>query len=201
VLAGYLAGSLPFGYWLVRAGKGTDIRTLGSGNIGGTNVWRVYGAGYGAPTIVLDAAKGFGPAFLAAWLVDPLAGVLAGAGAMVGHWRPLFLGFAKGGKMVATAGGVFAALAPLAVAVAAAAWLLAFVATRYVSLASMAAALVLPAAVWLLGGPWPVVTFAAAAAVGVLLLHRANIARLRAGTENRASLRRRGRDGDAAARA
>jgi acyl phosphate:glycerol-3-phosphate acyltransferase len=191
---------MPFGYWLVRLARGADIRTRGSGNIGATNVWRVYGWRYGIPVILLDVGKGFVPALLGAQLVSPLAGVVAGAAAMLGHWRPVFLGFAKGGKMVATAAGVFWALAPAVALVGLGIWALVFLATRYVSLASMTTAVALPLVAWLLGRPWPVVAFAAVAAVAVLLLHRSNIARLRAGTENRASLRRRN-DGGAAARA
>jgi acyl phosphate:glycerol-3-phosphate acyltransferase len=192
---------MPVGYWLVRVAHGADIRTQGSGNIGATNVWRVYGWRYGVPVILLDVAKGFVPALLGAHLVSPLAGVLAGAAAMVGHWRPVFLGFAKGGKMVATGGGVFLALAPFVALITLGLWVVVFVATRYVSVASMTTALALAPVAWLLGRPWPVIVFGAGAAVAVVLLHRPNIARLRAGTENRASLRRRGRDGGAAARA
>ena len=113
VVAGYLAGSCPFGYWLVRLARGVDIRTVGSGNIGATNVWRTYGRSYGLPVVLLDTAKGFVPALLATIYVSHLAGVVTGAAAMLGHWRPLFLRFAKGGKMVATCGGAFLGVAPL----------------------------------------------------------------------------------------
>src|SRR4051812_50031402 len=99
VAAGYLAGSMPFGYWLVRLFKGVDIRTVGSGNIGASNVFRTYGPKLGVPVIVLDVAKGFVPAFLAAYFVGDLAGVLAGGAAMLGHWRPLFLRFPRGGEV------------------------------------------------------------------------------------------------------
>ena len=112
ITAGYIAGSMPFGYWLVRLTKGVDIRTVGSGNIGATNVWRTFGRRYGLPVVLLDTAKGFGPALAATLVVDHLAGVLAGAAAMLGHWRPLFLRFAKGGKLVATTGGAFLGVAP-----------------------------------------------------------------------------------------
>ena len=103
VLAGYLAGSIPTGYWLVRALRGEDIRKVGSGNIGATNVWRTYGAWLGAPVMALDVAKGFVPALLATIFVGHLAGVLAGGAAMLGHWRPVFMRFARGGKVVAAA--------------------------------------------------------------------------------------------------
>ncbi len=113
VVAGYLCGSLTFGYWLVRIFRGEDVRTKGSGNVGATNVWRVYGAQLGLPAAVLDVAKGFVPAFAATMAVGHGTGVLAGAAAMLGHARPIFLGFQKGGKMVATAGGAFFGVAPL----------------------------------------------------------------------------------------
>src|SRR4030095_7152443 len=93
--------------------KRDDIRRHGSGNIGGTNVWRVYGWRLGVPVIVLDTLKGFVPAFLGALLVTDLVGVLAGGAAMLGHGRPLFLRFQRGGKMVATCGGAFLGVAPL----------------------------------------------------------------------------------------
>ncbi|HVM17261.1 MAG TPA: glycerol-3-phosphate 1-O-acyltransferase PlsY [Gaiellaceae bacterium] len=193
VAGAYLAGSMPFGYWLVRLLHGEDIRDHGSGNIGATNVWRVYGWTHGLPIVLLDVAKGFVPALLGAQLVSPLVGVLAGAAAMLGHWRPAFLGFAKGGKTVATGAGAFLAVAPLVALAGLAVWAVAFLATRYVSVGSMTAAVAMPFLALLLDAPWPVVVFAAAAGVAVLLLHRPNLARLRAGTENRASLRRRRR--------
>jgi glycerol-3-phosphate acyltransferase PlsY len=187
VLAGYISGSMPWGYWLVRIFRGEDIRTKGSGNIGATNVWRVYGPVLGVPAVVLDTAKGFAPAFIATELVGPGGGVLAGAAAMLGHWRPLFLGFRRGGKMVATAGGAFLGVAPLVGGLGAAVWLLVFGLTRYASVASMAAAASLVIWAWLFGYSWPVIAFAVFAGVGVLFLHRANIKRLARGEENRFS--------------
>jgi acyl phosphate:glycerol-3-phosphate acyltransferase len=191
IAAGYLAGSMPFGYWLVRLTKGVDIRTVGSGNIGATNVWRTYGRRYGIPVVLLDTAKGFGPALTATLTINHLAGVLAGAAAMLGHWRPLFLRFAKGGKMVATTGGAFLGVAPAVGGIGAAVWLLVFLATRYASVASMVAAASLPALAAALGYPWPVIAFGGGAAAAVVVLHRANIRRLLAGTENRFQLRKR----------
>ena len=129
-------------------------------------------------------------ALLAVLFVSHVAGVLAGAAAMLGHWRPLFLKFEKGGKMVATCGGAFFGLAPWAALGAGLLWIVAFLLTRYSSVASLVAALALPVLVYLTGKPWSVVEFAAAACVAVFVLHRANIARLRAGTESRFSLRR-----------
>src|SRR5580765_6291400 len=110
---GYLAGSMPFGYWLVRLTKGVDIRKVGSGNIGASNVWRTFGRGYGIPVVLLDTLKGFAPTLVATLVAGHLAGALTGGAAMLGHWRPIFLRFARGGKMVATCGGAFLGLAPI----------------------------------------------------------------------------------------
>jgi glycerol-3-phosphate acyltransferase PlsY len=191
VAAGYVAGSLPWGVWLVRVFRGEDVRTQGSGNIGATNVWRVYGRRLGIAAVLLDTAKGFAPAFAAMLLVGHGSGVLAGAAAMLGHYRPLFLGFKRGGKMVATAGGAFLGVAPVVGGVGLAVWLVVFAATRYASVASMVAACSLGVWAWLFGYPWPVVAFGGAAGVGVVVLHRANIRRLAKGQENRFVLRRR----------
>jgi glycerol-3-phosphate acyltransferase PlsY len=190
VAAGYLLGSMPWGYWLPRLVKRDDIRRRGSGNIGGTNVWRVYGWRLGLPVVLLDTAKGFVPALVATLMVSHLAGVLAGAAAMLGHWRPLFLRWRRGGKVVATCGGAFLGVAPVIGAVGAGVWIAVFLLFRYASLASIVAALALPFAAVLLGEPWPVIAFAAGAAAAVLVLHRPNIARLRAGTENRFKFKR-----------
>ncbi|HSB38216.1 MAG TPA: glycerol-3-phosphate 1-O-acyltransferase PlsY [Gaiellaceae bacterium] len=190
-LVGYLAGSVPTGYWLVRALKREDIRKTGSGNIGATNVWRTYGARYGVTVMVLDTLKGFVPALLATIYVGELAGVIAGGAAMLGHWRPLYMKFARGGKAVATCGGAILGVAPLVGGIGALVWLVVFALFRYASLASIAAALSLPVAAAVLGRPWPVIVFAALAAVAVVVLHRPNIRRLRAGTEARFRFRRR----------
>ena len=190
VACGYLAGSLPFGYWLVRVFRGVDIRTVGSGNIGATNVWRLYGRRLGLAAVVLDTLKGFVPALIATKLEGHGVGVLTGGAAMLGHWRPLFLRFRKGGKMVATTGGAFLGVAPIVGGIGAGIWIACFVALRYASVASMLAACSLSVVAVLIGEPWPVIVFAAGAAVAVVLLHRANIARLRAGTESRFRFRR-----------
>jgi acyl phosphate:glycerol-3-phosphate acyltransferase len=187
---GYLAGSIPSGYWVVRWTRGEDIRTVGSGNIGATNVWRTFGPRYAIPVIVLDVLKGFFPALVATLVAGHVAGALAGGAAMLGHWRPLFLRFAKGGKMVATCGGALFGLAPIVGFVGAAVWLAVFAITRYASVSSIVAAASLPVAALVLGEPWPVLVFTSAAALGVLVLHRGNLARLRAGTETRVQLRR-----------
>jgi glycerol-3-phosphate acyltransferase PlsY len=189
ILAGYVLGSMPWGYWLVRLFKGEDIRTQGSGNIGGTNVWRVYGWRLGLPVVLLDTAKGFVPALVATQLESHLAGVLAGGAAMLGHWRPMFLRWQRGGKVVATCGGAFLGVAPVVGGIGAGVWIAVFLLFRYASLASIAAALSLPLAAVLLDEPWPVIAFAAVAALAVVVLHRANIGRLRAGTESRFSRR------------
>src|SRR6478736_7730287 len=146
VVFGYLLGSCPWGYWLVRLVKHEDIRKVGSGNIGATNVWRTYGRSLGAPVVLLDVLKGFVPAFVAVQFVSPphLAGIAAGAAAILGHWRPLFLGFAKGGKMVATCGGVFFGVAVWVALSGLLAWLVTFLLFRYASLASIVAGISLP---------------------------------------------------------
>ena len=192
VLGGYLLGSMPFGYWLVRLAKGEDIRRVGSGNIGATNVWRTYGRWYGVPVVFLDIAKGFVPGLVGTLLVGELVGVLAGGAAMLGHWRPLFLRFQKGGKTVATAGGTFFGVATLLGLIGLAVWIATFLVSRYASLASIVTALSLPFLGLALGEPWPVLVFAVIAAVVVVVLHRGNIARLRAGTESRFQRRRGG---------
>jgi acyl phosphate:glycerol-3-phosphate acyltransferase len=190
VLGGFLLGSMPFGYWVVLLVKGEDIRKVGSGNIGATNVWRTYGRRLGIPIVLLDVAKGFVPALLGALLVGELTAVLAGGAAMLGHWRPLFLRFQKGGKTVATAGGTFFGAAPVLGVIGLGVWIVVFLLSRYASLASIVTALSLPVMAVVLGEPWPIIVFAAIAAGAVVLLHKANIGRLRAGTESRFRLRR-----------
>jgi glycerol-3-phosphate acyltransferase PlsY len=187
VVLGYLLGSCPWGYWLVRVLRHEDIRKVGSGNIGATNVWRTYGRWLGIPVVLLDVLKGFVPALLGMLFVSPhhLSGICAGAAAMLGHWRPIFLRFEKGGKMVATCGGVFFGVAPLVALTAGVIWLAMFLLLRYASLASIIAGISLPVLAALYGDPTSVVLFGVAAAGAILFLHRANLRRLRAGTENR----------------
>jgi acyl phosphate:glycerol-3-phosphate acyltransferase len=191
ILTGYLLGSMPWGYWLPRILTGVNIRNVGSGNTGAANVWRTLGFKIGLSVALLDMAKGLAAALLGVWLGDELVGLLAGIAALVGHWRPLFMGFARGGKIVATTGGVALALAPLATLAAASVWIVAFLATRYTSVASLLAAATLPLFAVLFGASWLVVAFAAGAAVAIFLLHRGNIARLLRRTENRFALGRR----------
>jgi glycerol-3-phosphate acyltransferase PlsY len=190
VLGGYLLGSVTFGYWVPRLVRGEDIRTRGSGNVGASNVFRVYGRSLGVPVALLDLAKGFAAAALGLWAGGALIGVLAAAAAMVGHARPVFLRFEKGGKMVATAGGAALALAPLAAVLCIATWLVVFVATRYASLASIVTALALAILVVVLDYPWPIIAFGIAGAAAVIALHRQNIRRLLGGTEHRFELGR-----------
>jgi acyl phosphate:glycerol-3-phosphate acyltransferase len=190
ILGGYVLGSMPFGYWLVLLAKGEDVREAGSGSIGASNVWRTYGKSFGIPIVVLDIAKGLVPALVGTLLEGELVGVLAGSAAMLGHWRPLFLRFQKGGKMVATAAGTFFGVVPLFGLLTALLWLLFFLVSRYTSVASITTGLVVPVLALVLGESWPVVIFAVLAGAFVVYLHRPNIARLRAGTESRFRLRR-----------
>jgi glycerol-3-phosphate acyltransferase PlsY len=190
VVLGYLLGSCPWGYWLVRLVKHENIRDVGSGNIGATNVWRTYGRWLGIPVVLLDVLKGFVPAFLGVLFVSPLAGIVAGGAAMLGHWRPIFLRFEKGGKMVATCGGVFFGVAFWVAISAGVVWLAVFLIFRYASIASIVAGIALPVFAAIEGKSLSVVLFGVAAAAGILFLHRGNLRRLRAGTESRFHLRR-----------
>ncbi|HJU74864.1 MAG TPA: glycerol-3-phosphate 1-O-acyltransferase PlsY [Gemmatimonadaceae bacterium] len=197
----YLVGSVPTAYLVGRA-KGVDVRKVGSGNMGATNVYRTLGAWPAALVLAIDAAKGVLAALLLPrWLglSDPqIWGFLLGFVAMLGHARPVFLGFQSGGKGVATAGGVFGSLTPVACAAAVAAFAVALGLTRYVSLGSLVAALVLPLAVAATQGVRSAALIASlAVSAFVIWSHRSNIARLRRGEE-----RRLGRPGraDAAAR-
>jgi glycerol-3-phosphate acyltransferase PlsY len=193
VVIGWVCGSMPWGYWLVRIFRGEDIRAQGSGNIGATNVWRVHGRRLGLPAALLDTAKGFVPALVATKIAGHDAGVLAGAAAMAGHFRPLFLRFRRGGKVVATTGGAFLGVAPIVGGLGAGVWLLVFGVTRFASVASMVSAVSLPLWAWVMGYPWPVIVFAGAAGAAVVVLHRANLRRLLRGEEHRFELRRRRR--------
>jgi glycerol-3-phosphate acyltransferase PlsY len=187
MVAAYLCGSIPFGVLLGRR-AGVDIRRSGSGNIGATNVARTAGARLGVLTLMADVLKGAGPVLVGRALgVGP--GVLAATGlaAFVGHLFPFGLRFA-GGKGVATALGVLIALCPAAAAAAAAVFAAVFAAFRYVSVASLAAALASPLASAGLGCPRPFVTIAVAMAVLIAWRHRDNLRRLLAGTEPRFAL-------------
>jgi acyl phosphate:glycerol-3-phosphate acyltransferase len=201
VVCSYLLGSIPFGYILLRIFQGIDVRSIGSGNIGATNVARSGRKGLAIATLVLDAFKGWLPVFLVLTLPGiPASGpaqlhtlaAVAALVAIIGHMFPVWLKF-NGGKGVATGLGVFLALAPKAALIA----LLVFVAvvalTRYVSLGSILAAAIFPAALgWLERDsfPAPALLLCAAAALLVILRHHQNIGRLWAGTENRLGARK-----------
>ena len=196
VLLGYLLGSIPFGYLLVRAMGGGDIRKVGSGNIGATNVARTSGWSVGVATLLLDAAKGF----LAVWLTEHFTGgnirfmMYAGLAAILGHVFPVWLKFA-GGKGVATALGVFLAICWPAIAAAALLFVLVVLFWRYVSLASISAAAALPLFVYTLyaplhAPPTAISVSTLVAAVVVIVKHRNNIERLVRGTEPRLELHR-----------
>jgi glycerol-3-phosphate acyltransferase PlsY len=191
ILGGYLLGSMPWGYWLPRILTGVNIRKIGSGNTGAANVWRTQGFKLGLSVALLDVAKGSAAALLGVWLGSERIGLLAGIAALIGHWRPVFIGFGRGGKIVATTGGVALALAPLATLAAAAVWIVSFLVTRYTSVASLLSAATLPLFAILFAASWLVVGFAAGAAVAIFALHRANIGRLLNRTENRFALGRR----------
>jgi glycerol-3-phosphate acyltransferase PlsY len=193
IVIAYLVGGIPFGYLLVRWKTGRDVRSLGSGNIGATNVLRTTGRGLGVVTLLLDIGKG---AF-AVWVADRLSGgapvaMSAAALAVVaGHAFPLFLKF-RGGKAVASFVGAFAYLAPLPLAAVVVVFVAVVWKTRYISLGSITGAATLPLAVWLIAhGPAPVTAAAAIGGAFIIWRHRENIARLRAGSENVLRLGRR----------
>jgi glycerol-3-phosphate acyltransferase PlsY len=195
----YLVGATPTSYLIGKAFHGIDLREHGSGNLGATNAFRILGAKWAVPVVIVDIAKGLVPT----WLFAPLAGVgfgwtLAfGASAIVGHMFSVWVGF-KGGKGMATSAGVFLGLAPWAVLVSLILWVGLTFSTGYVSVGSIAAAVAMPVLVALTphsGGsslPW----FSVGLAVVVVWAHRANIRRLARGEENRFG--RRGRSAEAA---
>ena len=179
---GYLLGSIPFGLIITRlAGKG-DVRKIGSGNIGATNVLRTGRKGLAALTLLLDALKGTAAVLLAA-LYGSDYGLVAGFGAFLGHLFPVWLGF-KGGKGVATYLGILIAAAWQGALVFAAVWLTVAYATRYSSLAALVAAVCVPLALYLLGLTGPAQLFTVLSLL-VFLRHRANIVRLIQGRESR----------------
>ena len=187
----YGIGGLPFGYWFVRLTAGRDIRTMGSGNIGATNVYRSIGGKAGWIVLLLDVMKGFVAVWIAAAMTqaDEAALALAAVAVMLGHCYPIFLRF-KGGKAVACFVGAFGYVAPFALAIAIAAFVIVFALSRYVSLGSMFAAVVFPIAVWLTPGSSSAVRIAAiAAAVLIVYRHKGNILRLRQGREPAFSLK------------
>ena len=186
---GYLLGSIPFGLVLTRLGGKGDVRSIGSGNIGATNVLRTGSKGLAAATLILDALKGAAAVWLARWCCDGFE-VHAAAGALIGHLYPLWLKF-RGGKGVATFLGILIALLPLGAAIFAAVWIGAFLLTRYSSVAGIAASASAPASAALLGAR-PLFAAFVGFALLVIWKHQANIARLRAGSEPRVGRRRDG---------
>ncbi len=208
-LGGYLLGSIPTGYLVARS-RGIDIRTVGSKNMGATNVFRTLGTGPGIFVLLVDALKGFGAVALTINALPELNqllpqlfptdavtnpqlqfgyGIVAGIAAVLGHNYTCWLQF-KGGKGIATTTGVFLALAPAGVGVAIVVWIIAFAATRYVSVASILAAIVLPAAVWFTQANMTVRVIALILALLAIYKHKANIQRLMNGTENRITFKK-----------
>jgi acyl phosphate:glycerol-3-phosphate acyltransferase len=187
VLTGYLLGSIPFALIMARRWSATDLRHSGSGNLGAANVLRTSGVRAGVLVALLDVLKG---AVILAERLSPSAAApaVAGFAAIVGHIYPVWLRF-RGGKGVATACGVFSILTPLAVPPALAVFIAAVWITKYISLGSVLASLVLPPLAYVAGGQVPAVAAAVAAASIIVFRHRSNVARLRAGTERRLGVR------------
>ena len=194
----YLLGSLPTGFLVARA-KGVDIRTVGSRNMGATNVFRVLGKGPGTFVFLADLLKGLGAVLLAryfvshvmvledcdcTWFNQASAPIIAGLCAILGHNYTCWLGF-KGGKGIATSGGVIAALVPWAFLAGLITWIICFVTTRFVSIASIAAAAVLPFVTWLSTRDLRLTAVTTAMAALAIYKHKANIQRLLNGTEGR----------------
>ncbi len=186
VLIAYLAGSIPFAYLAGKA-RGIDLREHGSGNLGSTNAVRVLGKKIGGLVYLGDTLKGALPALLLPAQIDSthkeLWAIAFGVAAIIGHVKPIFLMGQGGGKGVATAGGVFFGLAPLAALVAFLCFVATLALTRYASLGSLVAAVVLPTAVFLIYGASPAFWISAAVGLFVFYTHRGNISRLKAGTE------------------
>ena len=188
VAFGYLIGSVPFAHLLARR-RGIDLRQVGSGNVGAANVLRTSGARQAVLAMCLDAAKGAGAVLVAwAWTTGPAMPVAAGLASVIGHIYPVWLGF-RGGKGVATAAGVFAVIAPLALAIASAVFILAVWVTRYISVGSMAGAIALAVSAAASDAPGAVAVGAAIAAIIIVHGHRGNLARLVSGTERRVGQR------------
>lgn len=192
ILLGYGVGSLPLGYLVASRTKGIDLRRVGSGNVGATNVYRHAGLAIALIVVLVDVAKGASSVFVAVRLTsgvgDPVA---AGVAAVIGHVYPVWLRF-HGGKGVATACGVFWMFAPVATALAAAIFVSTVWFTRYVSLGSIVATAALPPLAWFTDKSLAVVIGATLCAVLIIQRHRANLARLQRGTEPRLQAQRPG---------
>lgn len=189
VVAGYLLGSIPFALLAARRWGGTDLRRVGSGNLGATNVMRASGLRAGALVAALDMAKGAASVLLAQRLTSSDTGpAMAAVAAVVGHVYPVWLR-CRGGKGVATAFGAFSMLTPAAAVPALGIFVAAASLTKYISLGSLLAAIALPPLVYAAGGAAPAVIAAFAASVLIVFRHRSNLDRLRAGTERRLGAR------------
>ena len=187
--AAYLIGSIPFALVLARRWGVQDLHRIGSGNIGAANVLRASGIRAGVVVAILDIAKGAAGVAVGGRIAGAEhAEALAGFAAVVGHIYPIWIKF-RGGKGVATACGVFAVLAPLAVPPALVAFVASIWITRYISIGSVVATVVLPPVAYLAGYPAPVVASSCAAAVLIVFRHRSNLARVRVGTERRVGAR------------
>lgn len=185
-LAAYLLGSIPTSYLVGRV-HGVDLREHGSGNLGGTNAYRVLGLRAGLPVVLVDVSKGFVPAyFFPGWDGSPIGqlALVYGLAAIAGHVWSIFMRF-RGGKGVATGAGVLVALAPTSALVGLLVWVGLVSITRYVSVASIAAATVVPVAAWMTDERASTVLFCAAIALFVWWTHRQNLRRLMRGEENR----------------
>lgn len=190
-VAAYLLGAVPFGYLFVRYAMGKDIRTMGSGNIGATNVHRTAGRSAGFVVLILDIGKGY----LAVWIAgrlthdSPLGLALGVLAVMAGHAFPVFLGF-KGGKAVASFIGGFLYVAPVPLAIVLGIFVLVVAISKYISLGSVSAAMLFPVVVLLvMHPPTPILVAAAVAGVFITYRHKSNISRLMHGTENVFSLK------------
>jgi len=186
IVLAYLIGGIPFGYLFVRARTGKDVRGLGSGNIGATNVLRTSGRSLAVGVLLLDIAKGFAAVWLAARLTDNSVlwmSVAAGA-VMLGHCFPVFLRF-HGGKAVACFIGAFLFLTPVALLAVLLLFVIVVAQTRYISLGSILAAVLFPLAVWMIEHPSaPVVLASVFAGALIVYRHKANLERIRTGTES-----------------
>ncbi len=197
LIGSYLLGSIPFGYLAGRVAR-IDIRNCGSGNVGATNVIRALGKGYGYPVFALDFLKGFGAVKISImiatraqseWTSPEMFGIVAAISSVLGHSFPVWLGL-KGGKGVATSAGALFALAPIATLVGVAIWILTFWLTRYVSVASIAAAAALPLIIlvstWLSRTTGRLLFYSSVCLAAVVIWrHRSNLSRLMRGTEPR----------------
>ena len=183
LLVGYLLGSIPFGLIFTQLAGTEDIRAIGSGSIGATNVLRTGRWGLAAATLLADALKGIAAVVLSAWWFGHEAGLIAGLGAFLGHLFPVWLNF-KGGKGIATGLGILLVISLKAALIVAVIWIALAAAFRYSSVASLTAAVTAPVVLWFVGTPSEALLFAALAAL-TFFMHRGNIARLLQGTEGK----------------